>query len=60
MKLEEAIIAFAKAKRISKEDFPQFRQTILDGMASMGLTQLPNGDLDLEAFKKAARERGKI
>lgn len=60
MKLEEAIQKFAKARRVKPDEFPAFRQTILDGLLAMGLTNLPEGDIDLEAFKKAAKDRGKI
>jgi hypothetical protein len=53
MDIEQAIRMFAKAKRVKLHEFPAFRQRILDGLVKMGL---PKDSIDLEAYKKKAKE----
>jgi predicted transcriptional regulator len=50
--IDEKIIAFAKQRRIKPEKFKEFRDSILNGLKSMGLR---TDKIDLEKFKAIAK-----
>ena len=51
--VDSFIAAFAEFKGIGKDDFPAFKERILDGMGKMGLNKK---QIDLEAYQKIAKE----
>lgn len=55
MDFEQAIQMFAKAKRIKPEDFPAFRQRIIDSMAEMGFST--SGKIDMKQYMEFAKKK---
>ena len=53
MDIEEKIRAYAKHMRIKPEDFPAFREKVLEGLKKMGLS---TGDIDIEQYKKVIKD----
>jgi hypothetical protein len=52
MDIEEKIRQFAKARKVSPEDFPAFREKILVGLKGMGLSTT---EIDLNKYKEVAK-----
>lgn len=52
MNVEEAIQKFAKARRVKDEDFPAFRERILEGLVKLGLS---TSEIDMEKYKKVIK-----
>ena len=54
MDINDQIKAFAKSKRIKPEDFPAFRDKLLNGLRTL---KLSTTEIELEKYKSIAKRK---